>query len=343
MKRRMTTVTIFALVLLIFGATASAQCRGISRAVKRASRIADDIPLRNLDNFVPDRNISRMTRDALGEGKHLDDVAYTRKLARELNEVGRNLDPQTVRTLQKMDGPTREMVVLVGRGAKNVGDMPLDVMRRADFMKAVDGKTLCALGMDKTLVRDALNMQDLLKMGKIPSPKGLRAVTLDDFGAFFHKYGAKGADFWKTTIRPHWKAWAVGGALAAILLTPEEYLDEAGELLHDAGEKLAKYGVKLVTALAGGLAEGTVEGTGEVVAEGVGNIVEKTGEATQKTLVRVKNFFTTSKGLCALLTFFLIACCLFSGFRKLVKGLFKAIFNVYRRLVPRKKLGKDIE
>ena len=312
------------LLLFMLGVTpAEAQWKGLSKVIRRAGHMADDVPLRNLDDFAPDKNISRNLRDTLSEGRHLDDAAYARRLADSLGEAVQTLDPAVIRTISQLDGPTQEMVVLVCRGTKHVDEIPLDLARRVDFLKAADGKTLCALGMDKTLVQDAIGMQDLLRMGKIPSPKGLRAVTLDDFGAFFHKFGAKGVDIWKTTIRPHWKAWAVGGALAAVLITPEEYLDEFGNWLEDAAKKLANFGTEIVAKPV----LGTVQGT-----------VEATGEAAQDTLIWGKNYFTSWKGICAILAFFLLACGIFASFRGLAADCCKGIF---RRC--RSKFSKNVK
>lgn len=326
-ERAVRRILILILCLILGCETAQAQFRSWGRAMRKAAKVSDDVPLRELDNFVPDQSLRRNAREALSEGKYLDDVAYMRKLSRSLDELT-DLDPATVRALRLADAPTQEMAVLVCRGARHLGDEPLDIMRRVDFLRVADGKTLAALGAHPALVRDALDLDQLIRTGKVVSPKGMRAVTLDDFGNFFHKFGKKGEEIWNTQIRPHWKLWVTGGALAAILLTPEEYLDEAGDWLAEGAAKLAEFGVELVTKPTRAVVE---------------TVAETTGEQTQEFFRWCWGFLASWTGVCALIPMLLLVYLICAPFRTIIKKTTQGTLRLFRRMIPRKKLGPDID
>ncbi len=248
----------------LFGlSTAQAQWRGLSKVLQQTGKAAENVPFRQMDDFVPDANIRRNAREVLMEkGKFLDEAAYARRMSDELGDLFRNVDPATLQVIRKLDAPTQEMVFLASRGVRNVDDVPMDLLVRRELLNAADGKTLCALGLHPSLVPDAVNMQNLIRAGKITTPDGMRRLSLDDFGSFFHRYGTAGVRFWEKHVRPHWKLWVGGGALTALLLNPEEYLTESAEWLTDGAAKIAKFGVQVVSGVAAGILEGVAEGFG---------------------------------------------------------------------------------
>ena len=251
----------------LFGPSAAqAQWRGLSKALRKTGKAAENVPFRQMDDFVPDAHIRRNAREVLMEkGKFLDEAAYARRMSDELGDLFRNADPATLQVVRKLDAPTQEMVFLASRGVRNVDEVPMDLLVRRELLNAADGKTLCALGLHPSLVPDAVNVQNLIRAGKITTPDGMRRLSLDDFGSFFHRYGTAGVRFWEKHIRPNWKIWVGGGALTALLLTPEEYLNDSAEWLADGAAKIAKFGVEVVSGIAAGTLEGTAEGFGETL------------------------------------------------------------------------------
>lgn len=66
-------------------------------------------------------------------------------------------------------------------------------------------------------------------------------------------------------MRPHWKLWLTGTALAAVMLAPDEYLDAAGNLTRAGIEKVAKLGGAVLAGALAGIAQATGEATRQVV------------------------------------------------------------------------------
>ena len=120
-------------------------------------------------------------------------------------------------------------------------------------MSNVSGETLAAMGRgDNAFIKEVIDLDAKIGAKTLKSPPGMRAVVLDDIGSFFQKTGEAGKKFWEKSVRPHWKLWLGGTALAAILLAPEEFLDSAGELTKEGFKKVVSFGGDMLgNALAG--------------------------------------------------------------------------------------------
>lgn len=144
---------------------------------------------------------------------------------------------------------------------------------------------VAALGRFDDLAEDALRFDLDAVDGAIRSPPGMRRLATDDFGRFFLAQGQRAHRFWTNYVRPHWKLWLTGTALAAVMLAPDEYLDAAGNLTRAGIEKVGKLGGKLLAnALAGA--------------------IQATGEATKNVLRQIteqilKTFFSDAWGIAA--------------------------------------------
>jgi len=262
----------------------------LQQIVRKAGKVADDVPLRPMEESMSSPATRKMAQECLETTRKVDStIPYSRALVREIKAAsGSIVDPAVLRTLDTLDDPSLEVVMLVSRGTKNVTATVPDIARRANFLRQANADTLCVLGRYDDLAREAHKFQNVLANPKyIPSPDGLRRVTLDDFGAFFQKFGQKGHDFWMNTIKPNWGWWITGTALAAILLTPEEDLDKAIEAVGWAAEKVVDTGVNAVKTVV------------EVGTDATEDVLETTGEAAGKSIMAIlKGFFSTWFGTC---------------------------------------------
>lgn len=278
MKRACFLFSLFAF-LGVLTMSSPLEAQVLQKIVRRTCRVADDIPLRPMEETMSSPGTRKMAQEFM-EARKLDAaVPYSRQLIREIEATSGNLmDPTVMKTLNKLDDAGLEVVMLANHGAKNLTTAVPDIARRAELLRKVDADTLCVIGRFDDLAGEALVFQKTLENPSlIRSPEGMRRVTLDDFGAFFKKFGEKGHDVWMNTIKPNWQWWVGGTALAAILLTPEEDLDKALESV--------------------GWAVGKVIRTG-------GRVVEKTAEAAQETLETVgktaeKSIWAILRGFCS--------------------------------------------
>lgn len=287
-----TKFLVLVLVIFTFGLYISTTLEAgvLQQIVRKAGKVADDVPLRPMEESAASPATRKMAHELMEKTRTADSaVPYSRALVREIKTAsGTIVDPTVLRALDTLDDAGLEVVMLASRGAKNVTTAVPDIARRASFMRQANGDTLCVLGRYDDLAREAYKFQNTLANPKyIPSPEGMRRVTLDDFGAFFQKFGQKGHDFWMNTVKPNWKWWATGTALAVVLLTPEEDLDKAIEAVGWAADKVVDTGVKVVKEAV------------EVGTDAAEDVLETTGEAAGKTIMSVlRGFFSTWFGAC---------------------------------------------
>jgi hypothetical protein len=233
-----------------------------ARVIRKVCRVGDDIPLRKLDDVAQELGKSRAGRDVLQKsaGHANDAAAYRRTLNRAVRElVEETGDPALFRHLNQLDDAAKESLLVLGRGSRTLREGIPDIAARARFLGDGGAETVAALGRYGDLMGDSLRFDAALRAGRIVSPPGTRRLALEDFGHFFRAHGDRGHNFWTKYVRPHWEKWLAGAALAAVLLAPDEYLDEAGEFTKAGARKIAKLGGDVL----GGALAGTVEGVGE--------------------------------------------------------------------------------
>lgn len=230
--------------------------------IRRIGRVADDVPLRNVDDVAQGLGHSRAGRDLLRRaGSPVDDAdTYRRALNRAVRETLQETgDPALLRHLDQLDDVAKEALVVLGRGSRTIREGIPDVALRSRFLGDGGAETVAALGRYGDLISDSIRFDAALRAGRIVPPPGARQVTLEDFGRFFRSQGDRGHHFWTTYVRPHWGKWLAGGALAAVLLAPEDYLDQAGDLTRAGARKVIKFaGDEL-----GAVLTGIIEGVGE--------------------------------------------------------------------------------
>lgn len=293
--------------------------------VRSTARIADDVPLRSLENAV-NPGSSKMARELMettGKGVN-NSTPYTKQLIRQIEQTtGQAMDPAVLRTLGKLDESNLEAALLLSRGAQNITQTVPDIATRAALLRNVDGNTLCVLGRYGNLADEAVLFNRALD-SKEGIKSASRAVTLDDFGNFFRQTGQGGYDFWMNTVKPNWKLFAAGGVLAVILITPEEYLNYGIETAADGVKKIIR-----VVGKAGGEA-------GAAVAEGAGEgVVAMLIALTKSIWGQIALLIGGLLGLIWLLSQSLVQI----G----ITSFFGSLRRIWKWLFPPKELGPDVK
>ncbi len=259
--------------ILLF-ATSEAQALNFGNLIRKVGRVADDVPLNKLDDVAEELAKSKAGRDVLKKaGVRVDDaLERSRGLSRLLRETIGEADPALLKQLDKLDEPAREVALVLARGARRVDEAIPDVALRGQFLREGGAETVAALGRHPDLVDDALQFDVALRAGRLPSPAGMRAATLEDFGHFLRAGGDRAHRFWTSSVRPHWKLWLGGSALTAVLLAPDEYLDEIGNITEAGLEKIGNFGGSLLANALKGVIEGVGKGSKQVVQETAGTM-----------------------------------------------------------------------
>lgn len=144
---------------------------------------------------------------------------------------------------------------------------------------------LAALGRFDDLADDAKLFELAVAKGGLPSPPEMRKLAANDFGRFFLDQGKRAHRFWTDYVRPHWKYWLGGTALAAVMLAPDEFLDAAGKLTEQGFKKLGELGGEALV----GVLRGAVKGGGKGIKDGIRKTVPEV----------VKTFFGDLWGILA--------------------------------------------
>lgn len=262
--------------------------------IRRTAKSADDVPLRQTDE-VADRLARSGTIEELLDGQlrrsgkisdQMDNAArraaQTAEIGRRLNSATEGLDPAILKRLDELDEAARGTALILAEGGRNVARVIPDLGTRARFLESGGVETVAGVGMfGDVAVKDAMRLDAAIRAGKVASPNGLRPVTVADFGRLLTTKGDAAWTFWGRYVRPHWKLWLGGGALAAFLVAPDDFMDSAANLTED--------GFRRLTERAGQVAATAIRGT----ASGTGKAVEDVTDAV------VESYFTSWKGVTA--------------------------------------------
>jgi len=232
----------------------------MAQTLRKIAKVADDVPIAKLDDIAADSASSKFACELVAKtGGKIDDVTDRTRVLRELlMSCADGLPPAVVKQLDSLDGPAQEAMAVLARGSKAVGESIPDLAERSRLIAEGGADTLLVIGRYEDLADDAVKFSAAARAGWLPTPSG-GGLSLQDFDGLFLRSGDRGKRFWDVYVRPNWKYWLGSVALAMVLATPEEYLDEAGNFVKGATEKLARVGGK---ALGGAI--GTV---GTVVEE----------------------------------------------------------------------------
>lgn len=289
----------------------------LRRMVRRIAAVADDVPIRRVDEVVQSARTSRAGRELLEKlnpGKRFDDLSEAAALRRAFQDVVEASDGHLLKEIESLPLPQRRAAFVVARGAKQVKVVLPDLARRGRFLREGGAETLASLGRFDDLADDALKFDLALKAGKLPSPAGAGALTLNHFGTWFQTQGTRAHRFWTQYVRPHWSLWLGSTALAAVMLAPDEYLDEIGNLTKEGMKKVARLGGKLLA----NAIQATVEGVGEATQE----VLIETTRSVRQT------FFTTPAGVASVCVLGLAALLLIPPIRRRIFAILRRLFRV---------------
>ncbi|MBQ6616689.1 MAG: hypothetical protein IJH67_09995 [Thermoguttaceae bacterium] len=333
MKRYLITLLAIGIVFCVCSST-FAQSAAFKKLIRSAGKVADDVPVKSMEKAVKPAN-KKMAQELLEKTARTSDqsLPYAKRLVREIEQtLGSNIDPAVLKSLDEAGEASVETALLLSKGAKGVANTVPDVARRAELLKTLDPDTFCIIGRygdditesaelfiksaDGRIIKQAIDPSLVKNADKIQAAK--RAVTMDDFNNFFRKTGEKGAEFWRTTIKPNWKLFAASGVLAAILIAPESYTD---------------YVI-------------------EKTAGGVAKIVRLSGKAVGKTASETtKAFFHTTTGTIVIIVASIVFLVWFFSL-SLVQGAISWFINALKKIkkwifppsnTPSNKLGPDVD
>ena len=261
--------TVFSLGFALLAWSNEAQAINFGTLIRQVGRVADDVPINKLDDVAEELATSKAGRDLLKKGGvHLDDaLERSRGINRLLRETIGESNPNLLKQLDSLDEPTREAALVFARGAKRIDDSIPDLAMRSQFLRDGGAETVAALGRNPELIDDAIRFHVAQEAGRLIPPAGMRAANLEDMGRFVRTGGDRAQTFWTTCVRPHWKLWLGGGALTAVLLAPDEYLDEVGNLTESGLRKVGEFGGEVLAKALRGAVTGIGEGSKEVVRE----------------------------------------------------------------------------
>lgn len=278
-----------------------------ARLVRRAAKVADDVPVSKADNIAKSPTSRRAADDILGR---IDDsAARSRAIRKALAETVGKTDPGLLRQIDALDEPAQEAALILTRGGQTIKKGLPDLAQRSQFLRDGGAPLVAALGRYDGLMDDAIRFDIAAKGGRLGAPPGLRPAALDDLGTFLYQQEGRGYHFWTTYVRPHWKLWLGGGALTAILLAPDEYLDSAGDLTQEGLRKVIKFGGETLGSAIAGVAQGMGEAAVATVKHSV------TGVASA--------FFTSAWGVTTVLLIALGGVLTIRSVRERAFGLFR--------------------
>lgn len=281
------TVLVLTLAVALCGVSEDASGSVWSKILRRSAQVPDDVPLSQTDDLAErlakspglEDNLARrfptLADEAATAGRKVD-------LLRIVRQAAPGLDENVLRQLDELDLPAKRAAVVLAEGGQRVRQTIPDIAARARFLRRGGSQTVAAVGLHgDEAARAALRLDTALTAGRLATPPGMRAATLKDFGNLMVRHGEAGWSFWKRYVKPHWKKWLAGGALTALLITPDKFIDAAGNLTEQGFQKLAD--------LLGEAAAIAIRGTSDVL----GTVVQESVEAT------AESFFSDWKGIYA--------------------------------------------
>jgi hypothetical protein len=293
---------IIIVLLVTFCVTSTANALNFTKFARKAAKITDDVSFRGADELAETITHSKTSREALENAarrvvKSADPSMLKHAVKTELHAV----DPSLVRFADDLPKLSQEYLLVLGHGAKTCEKNIPDMLQRAKFLERGGAETVTAIGMyGDHAAKAAMRLDAAIHSGKLISPKGMKAVSLTDYGKLFIKYGDAANNFWTKYVTPHWEKWLIGGVLAWYLIDPEGFMDIAGNMTEE--------GVKRLTQCIGDIAATAITG----ISKGVEHTVEKVGTASMDAVKRTVGNFFTSWTACVggVVILFVIACCL---------------------------------
>ncbi len=302
-QRLVGSMVAFVLVILVpTFAVYGQRGRGVMDDLLRGTaRVADDVPVKKVDEFVAELGKSRAAREAVDieirkmgrlaeTGDAIRGAARSDEVLRLLRTATSDLDPSVIRRIEQLDDASRDAALLLAKGGDELTRAVPDLATRGRLVREGGAETVAAVGMfGPDVGRAALRLDEAIKGGTVAVRNGGRVVTVADFGVAMTRYGDASWKFWKDYVQPHWKLWAASGALAAYLRNPEYFQDVTG--------RLTEAGFKHLTEFVGEVAAAAIRGVGD----GSATALEKIAKATRETYFNASNGVYAAIGTIAFL------------------------------------------
>lgn len=267
--------------------------------IRYTAKVPREVPLKNTDQLSELVKNSPLLREAAerelkAAGKlspGADDLARSNALRESLARMlGEN--PTLLRQIDRLGEADRASAFVIARGSQDLTEVVGDMAIRARLIQAGGPDLVAAIGLyGLDMAKMSLALDTAIRAGKVMSPtsaqwdnvaqiagkapnRGMSNFRLEDFTALMIKGGEKTKRFFVGYIRPHWKLWATGSAIAAYSLNPEFFQDQAG--------RLTEAGFRNLVVLMGEIAASSIRGTDE----GMQQFTEQTGEALSEAFSR---------------------------------------------------------
>lgn len=265
-KRFLDFFTIACTCVLFLSWTPKAAAINWGKLVRLGGKLADDVPVNRADEVAAalsrSPGLSSKVDDILRKTDGIDSKLPRKgRMRQALARAIDDLPADDLNAWLKAAPSQQEAAVVLAHGAKRLRSTVPDALARSDLIKTGGADVVAAIGKHDDLVNDFVRFHNV---GTIATPGG-RILTVNHLGEFVLVEGNRAQRFWSTYVRPHWKLWATGTALGAIMVAPDEYLDELGNITKLGMEKL----IKFLTAPLIGAIEGIGEGTRDAVQDTV--------------------------------------------------------------------------
>ncbi len=240
--------------------------------IRESAKIADDVPLRNLDEAAEGIRGSSAAREALEKQlrqmeRITEETSESARAAVRMEQITKilhaagDLSPATLKQLDTLEPVAREAAAVIVHGGRTIRGAVPDIVQRGHLIRAGGADLLTAAGLyGDSFMDEAMRFKAILDAGGIAVPAGRRAITFQDFVSTVVKYKDPAWDFIQTYIRPHWKMLAGSGLVAAFLLEPDLFIDTAGQLTKHALQEFSRLGIEVSAAVAEGTADGIRQG-----------------------------------------------------------------------------------
>jgi len=260
------------LALGVAALASSAHAQGLQKLfgnlAREAAHVADDVPIRSVDDLIKDTSRSRVIRNEIeAESRLLSEVPQSARRSEAVMTLLRKtitLDPVIVKQVGKLEPSAQEAALVISRGGQQMADVIPDLATRSRVVRAGGTELLVMIGSQeqktaRSVARDAARLQAAIEAGFVVSTTK-RVVTLADYSRVIDRYGEASVKFWNTYVSPHWGKWLTTGALAAYLYDPEGFQDAVGNLTEE--------GFRRLTALAGDVTASAIRGVGVGAGQG---------------------------------------------------------------------------
>ncbi|HQZ30176.1 MAG TPA: hypothetical protein PK648_18665, partial [Verrucomicrobiales bacterium] len=232
--------------------------------IRGAGKTADNVPgsLRGADDIA-----ERLARNPRSRKVAADELGGIMRVP-EPQDVARLIDgylitpsPALREQISRLDPEQLAQVVVLGKGSRQLAETTGDAATTARLLREGGADLAGAVGLHgDEVAKDAIRLDAILRSGDLKVPSGYQKPSLQDFGRMVVNGGESAWMFYTGYVRPNWKEWAAGGALAVYLVNPELFYDVTG--------KISEKGIELLTRIGGEALAGVLRGAGTGSEEG---------------------------------------------------------------------------